>query len=141
MRKNSVKNIRVNAEVMRVIAEAIRFLKDPRIAPFTSVTDVIVAPDLKTCKVFVSVLGDDTALDKTMEGLHSASGHIRSVVARELNMRKTPELIFLPDQSAAYAIHISRKIDEVIAKDDAAREERGEDLQEQQDANDERMED
>ena len=129
MRKNSVKNIRVNTEVMRVIAEAIRFLKDPRIAPFTSVTDVIVAPDLKTCKVYVSVLGDDAALDKTMEGLHSAAGHIRSVVARELNMRKTPELIFLPDQSASYAIHISQKIDEVIAKDDAARMERGEDEQ------------
>lgn len=126
MRKNSVKNIRVNAEVMRVIAEAIRFLKDPRIAPFTSVTDVIVAPDLKTCKVFVSVLGDDAALDKTMEGLHSASGHIRSVVAKELNMRKTPELFFLPDQSASYAIHISQKIDEVIAKDNEARLERGE---------------
>lgn len=126
MRKNSVKNIRVNAEVMRVIAEAIRFLKDPRIAPFTSVTDVIVAPDLKTCKVFVSVLGDDAALDKTMEGLHSASGHIRSVVARELNMRKTPELIFLPDRSASYAIHISQRIDEVIAGDDAARLKRGE---------------
>ena len=129
MRKNSVKNIRVNTEVMRVIAEAIRFLKDPRIAPFTSVTDVIVAPDLKTCKVFVSVLGDDAALDRTMEGLHSAAGHIRSVVARELNMRKTPELIFLPDKSASYAIHISQKIDEVIAKDDASRLERGEDLQ------------
>ena len=129
MRKNSVKNIRVNTEVMRVIAEAIRFLKDPRIAPFTSVTDVMVAPDLKTCKVFVSVLGDDQALDKTMEGLHSASGHIRSVVARELNMRKTPELIFLPDKSASYAIHISQKIDEVIAKDDAARTKRGEDIQ------------
>ena len=129
MRKNSVKNIRVNTEVMRVIAEAIRFLKDPRIAPFTSVTDVIVAPDLKTCKVFVSVLGDDAALDRTMEGLHSAAGHIRSVVARELNMRKTPELIFLPDKSASYAIHISQKIDEVIAKDDASRLERGEDIQ------------
>ena len=129
MRKNSVKNIRVNTEVMRVIAEAIRFLKDPRIAPFTSVTDVNVAPDLKTCKVFVSVLGDDAALDRTMEGLHSAAGHIRSVVARELNMRKTPELIFLPDKSASYAIHISQKIDEVIAKDDASRLERGEDIQ------------
>ena len=129
MRKNSVKNIRVNTEVMRVIAEAIRFLKEPRIAPFTSVTDVIVAPDLKTCKVFVSVLGDDAVLDKTMEGLHSASGHIRSVVAKELNMRKTPELIFLPDKSASYAIHISQKIDEVIAKDDASRLERGEDIQ------------
>ena len=130
MRKNSVKNIRVNAEVMRVIAEAIRFLKDPRIAPFTSVTDVIVAPDLKTCKVFVSVLGDDAALDRTMEGLHSAAGHIRSVVAKELNMRKTPELIFLPDQSASYAIHISQRIDEVIARDDAARVARGEEADE-----------
>ena len=133
MRKNSVKNIRVNTEVMRVIAEAIRFLKDPRIAPFTSVTDVMVAPDLKTCKVFVSVLGDDAALDKTMEGLHSAAGHIRSVVAKELNMRKTPELIFLPDQTASYAIHISRRIDEVMAKDDAARRERGEDRQDTED--------
>ena len=62
MRKNSIKNIRINGEFMRVISEAIRFSKDPRISPMTSVMEVEVAPDLKTCKVWVSVLGD--ALDR-----------------------------------------------------------------------------
>lgn len=126
MRKNSVKNTRVNAEVMRVIAGAIRRSKDPRIGPMTSVTDTIVAPDLKTCKVWISVLGSEEDKRLTMEGLRSATGYIRSVLAHELNMRYTPELTFIMDDSAAYAIDISRKIDEVMEQDNRARAARGE---------------
>ena len=59
MRKNSVKNSRINGEVQRVLAEVIRGeIKDPRIAPMTSVVDVEVAPDLKTCRAYISVLGN-----------------------------------------------------------------------------------
>ena len=126
MRKNSVKNTRVNAEVMRVIAGAIRRSKDPRIGPMTSVTDTIVAPDLKTCKVWISVLGSEEDKRLTMEGLRSATGYIRSVLAHELNMRYTPELTFIMDDSAAYAIDISKKIDEVMEQDNRARAARGE---------------
>ena len=126
MRKNSIKNIRINGEVMKVISEAIRFSKDPRISPMTSVMDVEVAPDLKTCKVWVSVMGNDEDRQRTAEGLKSAAGYIRSTVAKELNMRNTPELRFIMDDSIEYAINMSRKIDEVAAKDAAAKAARGE---------------
>ena len=126
MRKNSIKNIRINGEVMKVISEAIRFSKDPRISPMTSVMEVEVAPDLKTCKVWVTVLGDDEDRARTMEGLKSAAGYIRSTVAKELNMRYTPELRFILDDSIEYAINMSKKIDEVAAADAKARQERGE---------------
>ncbi len=126
MRKNSIKNIRINGEVQKVISEAIRFSKDPRISPMTSVMDVEVAPDLKTCKVWVSVMGDDEDRIRTLEGLKSAAGYIRSTVAKELNMRNTPELRFIMDDSIEYAINMSKKIDEIAAKDAAAKAARGE---------------
>ena len=126
MRKNSIKNIRINAEVQRVIAEAIRVSKDPRISPMTSVMDVVVAPDLKTCKVRVSVMGSDEDRRRTEQGLKSAAGYIRSTLAHELNMRYTPQLTFIMDDSIEYAIHMSQRIDEVAEADRLARQARGE---------------
>lgn len=133
MRKNSNKNRRINGEVQKVISEAIRYSKDPRISPFTSVMDVEVAPDLKTCKVWVTVMGDEEERLRTAEGLKSASGYIRSTLARELNMRYTPELRFIMDDSIEYAINMSKKIDEITAKDNAARLARGESIEEEED--------
>ena len=139
MRKNSNKNKRINGEVMKVISEAIRYSKDPRISPMTSVMDVEVAPDLKTCKVWVTVMGDDEDRLRTSEGLKSASGYIRSTLAKELNMRYTPELRFIMDDSIEYAINMSKIIDEVAAKDNEARAARGEEVIE--DLSDEESED
>ena len=69
MRKNSVKNIRINSEVQREMSQIIREdIKDPRIHPMTSVMACEVTPDLKFAKIYVSVLGDDEAKEKTMEG-------------------------------------------------------------------------
>ena len=133
MRKNSNKNRRINGEVQKVISEAIRYSKDPRISPFTSVMDVEVAPDLKTCKVWVTVMGDEEERLRTAEGLKSAAGYIRSTLARELNMRYTPELRFIMDDSIEYAINMSKKIDEITAKDNAARLARGESIEEEED--------
>ena len=66
MRKNSIKNIRINEEVYRELANIIRGdIKDPRISPMTSVVACEVAPDLKTCKAYISVLGDDEAIKNT----------------------------------------------------------------------------
>ena len=107
MRKNSIKNNRINGEVMRVVASAIRYSKDPRISPMTSVMEVEVAPDLKTCKVWVSVMGSDEDREKTMEGLKSATGYIRSTLAREINLRNTPSLRFIMDDSIEYAIDMA----------------------------------
>ena len=79
----------------------------------TSVVAVEVAPDLKTCKAYISVLGDEKAQQDTIKGLQSAEGYIRRELARTVNMRNTPEITFIMDQSIEYGVNISRKIDEV----------------------------
>ena len=128
MRKNSVKNTRINGEVQRVLAEAIRGeIKDPRISPWTSVVSVEVAPDLKSCKAWISVLGDEEVRKSTLEGLRSAVGFMRNKLAREINLRNTPEITFIMDQSIEYGVNMSRRIDEVIAQDDENAKTRAED--------------
>ncbi|MGN0348434.1 MAG: 30S ribosome-binding factor RbfA [Roseburia sp.] len=114
MRKNSIKNIRVNEEVLRELANMIRGeIKDPRIHPMTSVVAVDVAPDLKTCKAYISVLGDEEAAKNTLAGLKSAEGYIRRELARTINLRNTPEITFILDQSIEYGVKMSKMIDEV----------------------------
>lgn len=115
MKKTSHKNQRVNVEVQRELSRIISMeIKDPRINPMTSVTDVVVTPDLKYCKAFISVLGDEESLRDTLEGLKSASGYIRRELARSINLRNTPELTFVMDNSIEYGIEMSKKIDEVM---------------------------
>ena len=127
MRKNSVKNTRVNGEVQRVLAEIIRGeIKDPRISPWTSVVSVEVAPDLKSCKAWISVLGDEEARKSTLEGLKSAEGFIRRQLAKIVNLRNTPEISFVMDQSIEYGVNMSRRIDEVMAQDSEGVRARGE---------------
>ena len=119
MRKNGLKNTRINGEVQRALAEIIRGgMKDPRVSPLTSVVQVYVAPDLKTCKAFISVLGDEEAQKNTLEGLKSAVGYIRRQLARELNLRNTPEITFVLDQSIEYGVNMSKLIDKVVKSDE-----------------------
>ena len=114
MRKNSIKNTRINGEMQKALAEIIRGgIKDPRISPLTSVVAVEVAPDLKTCKAYISVLGDKKAQEDTLTGLESAEGWIRTKLAKNINLRNTPEIRFILDQSIEYGVNMSRKIDEV----------------------------
>ena len=114
MRKNSIKNTRVNTEVQRELSNIIRAgIKDQRVAPWTSVVAVSVAPDLKTCKAYISVLGDEKAQEDTVKGLKSAEGYIRRELARSLNMRNTPEITFVLDQSIEYGVNMSKKINEI----------------------------
>ena len=116
MRKNSVKNTRINSEVQKELSRIIsRGIKDPRISPMTSVVSVEVAPDLKTCKAYISVLGDDTAQADTLAGLKSAHGYIKRELARTVNLRNTPNIRFIMDQSIEYGVNMSRKIDEINA--------------------------
>ncbi|MBQ7506514.1 MAG: 30S ribosome-binding factor RbfA [Lachnospiraceae bacterium] len=115
MRKNSTKNQRVNQEVLRELSDIIRTeIKDPRIAPMTSVVNVEVAPDLKTCKAYISVYGDEEALKKTLEGLDSAEGYVRHTLAKKLNLRNTPEIRFLGDRSISYGVEMTKKIEELM---------------------------
>ena len=117
MRKNSVKNTRINSEVLRELSRIIsREIKDPRISPMTTVVAVEVAPDLKTCKAYISVLGPEEELQDTLEGLRSAHGYIKRELAHSVNLRNTPDIWFIPDQSIAYGVNMSKKIDIINAE-------------------------
>ena len=127
MRKNSIKNTRINGEVHRELSNIIRGeIKDPRIHPMTSVVSVEVAPDLNSCKAYISVLGDEEAQKNTIAGLKSAEGYIRSRLARTVNLRNTPEIRFILDQSIEYGVAMSKLIDDVNERD-KEREAKGED--------------
>ena len=119
MRKNSIKNIRINQEVQKELSNLIRMeVKDPRVSPMTTVVNVEVAPDLKTAKVYISVLGDEQAQKDTLKGLKSAAPYLRSQLAHNMNMRNTPELHFIGDQSIEYCVNMSHMIDEIVKNDD-----------------------
>ena len=118
MRKNSIKNTRINGEVQKELSTIIRNeVKDPRIHPMTSVMAVEVAPDLKTCKAFISVLGNKEAKDATIQGLNKAEGYISRQLAKNLNLRHTPEIRFILDESIEYGVNMSKLIDDVARRD------------------------
>lgn len=117
MRKNSIKNTRINQEVQKELGVLIsQELKDPRVNPMTSVVGVEVAPDLKTAKVYISVLGDEDSQKSTLAGLKSAAPFLRSELARRINLRNTPELRFIGNQFIEYGVHMSKLIDDVNAE-------------------------
>ncbi len=133
MRKGSIKNVRINSEVHKELSQIISYeVKDPRISPFTCVMDVYVVPDLKTCKVYVSVMGSDEEKENTMTGLNSAKGMIRSLLAKRMNMRNTPEITFILDESIEKGIEMMKFIDEVNAPlHEKEKEENNKDSEEQ----------
>ena len=117
MKKRSIKNIRINAEVQRELGNIIRNeVKDPRISPMTTVVTAEVTPDLKYCKAYISVLGSKEAAENTMKGLNSAVGYIRKALAKSVNLRNTPEITFVLDQSIEYGVRMSKLIDDVMAE-------------------------
>lgn len=101
-------------EVQRELSQIIRSeIKDPRIHPLTSVVAVEVTPDLKYCKAYISVLGDEEAGKATIEGLRCAASFVRRELAHRVNLRNTPEIKFILDQSIEYGVNMSKLIDEV----------------------------
>ena len=124
MRKNSIKNTRINGEVQKELSTIIRNeIKDPRIHPMTSVMAVEVAPDLKTCKAYISVLGEKEAKEATIKGLKSAEGYIRRQLAHNMNLRNTPEIRFILDESIEYGVTMSKLIDDIAKKDQSHKQE------------------
>ncbi|HIU66205.1 MAG TPA: 30S ribosome-binding factor RbfA [Candidatus Caccomorpha excrementavium] len=116
MKKNSIKNTRINQEVQKELSVLIdQELKDPRIHPMTSVVAAEVAPDLKTARIYISVLGDDQAKKNTLQGLKSAAPFLRGQLARTVNLRNTPQLLFVLDESIEHGVAMSRLIDEVAS--------------------------
>ena len=107
--------IRINDEIARVVADVIRSeLSDPRIGSVVSVLRAETTSDLKHCKVFVSVFGEDEK--DTMDALNKAAGFIRKRVAEIVNLRQTPEIKFIFDDSIAYGMKM-RKLIETVVKD------------------------
>jgi ribosome-binding factor A len=137
LKKNSVKNTRINAEVMRELSVAIRDLKDPRISPMVSVTGAEVTPDLQYCKVYISVLGSEESLAKTMEGLKAAGGFLRRELAQTVNLRHTPELQFVEDHSIEYGARMDALINKVAKEDAEKHVDTEEDSQEENDSDEE----
>ena len=124
MKKRSIKMTRINEEVLRELSNILRGeIKDPRISPMCSVVAVEVAPDLKSAKAYISVLGDEAAQKSTMEGLKSSAGFIRRKLAENVNLRNTPEMTFILDQSIEYGVRMSRMIDEVAGHSGSEQEE------------------
>jgi ribosome-binding factor A len=107
---------RVNAAVREVLAEAVGELRDPRIG-FVTVTGVETSADLRTARVFVSVLGSEAKRRKTLDGLETAHGVLQARIARELRLKRTPQLTFEYDDSVERGVRMSHLIDE-LAPDD-----------------------
>ena len=109
---------RVNESVRQVLAEALPDLKDPRIGLVT-VTGVDTAPDLRQAVVFVSVLGSEKKRAATLRGLEAAHGLLQAQLARQLRMKRTPQLTFEYDPSVERGVRMSQLIDELAPEDDA----------------------
>jgi len=100
---------RINDEVTRVVAEAIRTVKDPRVAgAMITITKADVTGDLKFAKIYFSVFGEEENIKEIKTGLYSAAGYLRSYIARELNLRITPELSFEHDKGMEHGADIMR---------------------------------
>ena len=107
--------IRINEEIKKELSDIIRQdLKDPRInQTMVSVLNVDTTNDLKYCKIYISVMGNEDQKKGVIEGLKNASGFIRREIARRINLRNTPELIFKIDDSIEYGIRLSKIIDDI----------------------------
>jgi len=108
---------RVNAAVREVLSEAVGELKDPRIG-FVTVTGVETSSDLRHAQVFVSVLGSEKKREQTLAGLGAAHGVLQARIARELRMKRTPQLTFQYDDSVERGVRMSHLIDELAPDDD-----------------------
>ena len=103
---------RVNEVIRQVLGDVIATdLKDPRIG-FVTVTDVDTSPDLRTARVYVSVLGNESDREKALAGLRSAHGFLQGRIAAELRMKRTPTLTFHYDESVDRGVRISRLLDQ-----------------------------
>lgn len=110
---NNSRMIRVNEEILKESSQIIRGeIKDPRVTSMVTVTRVDTTNDLKYCKIYVSVLGDDKSKSDAIEGLTNASGYIRKRLATSINLRSTPSVKFILDDSMEYSMKISKLIKE-----------------------------
>lgn len=120
-RKNNHHNDRINQEISRELTGILRNIKDPRVSgAFISIMRTETTPDLKICKVHYSLMSGDAK--EVKQGLSSACGFIRKELAMRLNLRNTPALTFVHDNSIEHGVHIAKLIDDVMKKNDNADE-------------------
>ena len=113
MNKNNNRLGRIDEEYKKEISNIINYnLKNPNVTGLISVTKVKVTADLKFAKVSVSILNSKN-IKETMEGLKKSSGFIRTELAKRINLRNTPEITFILDDSIEYGVNMSKKIDEL----------------------------
>ncbi|MGD0272111.1 MAG: 30S ribosome-binding factor RbfA [Gaiellaceae bacterium] len=108
---------RVNESVLQALSEALPSLKDPRIG-FVTVTAVRTTPDLQQARVFVSVLGSEKKITRTIEALNAAHGVLQARLNCELRMKRIPRLTFEYDPTAVEAVRMSKLIDELVSDDE-----------------------
>jgi ribosome-binding factor A len=108
---------RVNEAVREVISEAVGELKDPRVG-FVTVTGVETSADLRHATVFVSVLGAERKREQTLAGLAAAHGVLQARVARELRLKRTPQLTFEYDPTVERGVRMTQLIDELAPRDE-----------------------
>jgi len=107
---------RINDQIAAVAADIIRTeMSDPRIGTVVSVTKAETTRDLKYCKIFVSPLGDEAQINDTMEALKNAAGFVRKRLAETINLRVTPEVKFILDDSLAHGVRMRKLIDEAMS--------------------------
>lgn len=105
---------RISEEIKKIVSGLIaNQLKDPRISPLTSITEVEVTNDLRYAKIYISVLGDDEERENTLEGLRSASKFIRKEIGNNIKIRYTPEPLFYIDKSIEKGVYISQLIEKI----------------------------
>ncbi|MCI8482050.1 MAG: 30S ribosome-binding factor RbfA [Clostridia bacterium] len=106
MPKNNTRFERINEELKKEISHIISYeLKNPNVTGLISVTKVKITPDLKYAKIYVSILNSKNETE-TLEGLKKSSGFIRTQIAKKINLRITPELVFERDDSIEYGARI-----------------------------------
>lgn len=118
---------RIESELTKEISMMIRSdIKDPRIAPITSITEINLTDDLQSAKIYVSILGEDEEKKETIEGLKNSIGFIKRELGNRMNLRHIPDIKFILDTQIEQAMHIESLIDKAIKQDEEARSERNE---------------
>ncbi|SCZ76846.1 30S ribosome-binding factor RbfA [Acidaminobacter hydrogenoformans] len=111
---------RISEEIKKVVSNLLLFeLKDPRISRMTSVTSVDTTNDLRYTNIYISVYDPNADLDQTIEGLNKAKGFIRKEIGKAIDLRYTPEPIFIKDESIEKGVYLTNLIKKVNEEDDA----------------------
>ena len=126
---------RISEEIKKVVSNLLLFeLKDPRISRMTSVTSVDTTNDLRYTNIYISVYDPKADIDQTIEGLNKAKGFIRKEIGKAIDLRYTPEPIFIKDQSIEKGVYLTNLIKKVNENDDATAVHDAEEISEDLDA-------